>query len=99
MIWSTGSDWTWLDGSLSAKVGFCLDGVLVGGADSDFVCCPTFHLIAWTDHGLVSVGLRLADGPGLASYWRFSASLLEKRDFRFPDRCIDSVRSPDGHVL
>ena len=74
--------WTWLESSLSAKVGSCLDGVLVRGADIDFVSCPTFHLIAWTDHELIRVSLRLVGGPGLAGYWRFSASLLEMRDFR-----------------
>ena len=45
--------WTWLDSSPSAKVGFYLDRVLVSRADIDFVSCPTFHLIAWTDHKLV----------------------------------------------
>ena len=35
-----------------------------------------------TGHGLVGVGLRLVDGPGLASCWRFVASLLEMGDFR-----------------
>ena len=66
--------WTWLDGSPSAKVGSCLDSVLVRGADIDFVGCPAFHLMAWTGRGLVGVGLGLADGPGLAGYWRFGAS-------------------------
>ena len=42
--------WTWLDSSPSAKVGSYLDRVLVRRADIDFVSCPTFHLIAWTDH-------------------------------------------------
>ena len=38
--------WTWLDSSLSAKVGPYLDRLLFKRADSDFVSCPTFHLIA-----------------------------------------------------
>ena len=38
--------WTWLDSSPSTKVGSNLDRVLVRRADSDFVSCPTFHLIA-----------------------------------------------------
>ena len=51
--------WTWLDRSSSAKVGSYLDRVLVRRADIGFVSCPTFHLIAWTDHKLVRVSLRL----------------------------------------
>ena len=73
---------TWLDSSPSDKVGSYLDRVLVRRADSDFVSCPTFHLIAWTDHKLVSVSLRLANRPCLAGYWKFNTSLLEMRDFR-----------------
>ena len=30
-------------------------------ADIDFVSCPTLHLIAWTDHKLIRVSLRLAN--------------------------------------
>ena len=67
--------WTWLDSSSSAKVGSYLDRVLVRRADIDFVSCPTFHLIAWTDHKLVSLYC-------LAGYWKFNTSLLEIRDFR-----------------
>ena len=74
--------WTWLDSSPSAKVGSYLDRVLVRRADIDFVSCPTFHLIAWTDHKLVRVSLRLANRPSVAGYWKFNTSLLEIRDFR-----------------
>ena len=74
--------WTWLDRSPSAKVGSYLDRVLVKRADIDFVSCPTFHLIAWTDHKLIRVSLRLANRPSLAGYWKFNTSLLEIRDFR-----------------
>ena len=74
--------WTWLDSSPSAKVGSYLDRVLVRRADIDFVRCPTLHLIAWTDHKLVSVSLRLANRPSLAGYWKFNTSLLEILDFR-----------------
>ena len=74
--------WTWLDRSPSAKVGSYLDRVLVRRADIDFVSCPTFHLIAWTDHKLIRVSLRLANRPSLAGYWKFNTSLLEIRDFR-----------------
>ena len=74
--------WTWLDSSPSAKVGSYFDRVLMRRADSDFVSCPTFHLIAWTDHKLVRVSLRLANRPSLAGYWKFNTSLLEIRDFR-----------------
>ena len=74
--------WTWLDSSPSAKEGSYLDRVLVRRADSDFVSCPTFHLIAWTDHKLFRVSLQLANRPSLASYWKFNTSLLEIRDFR-----------------
>ena len=74
--------WTWLDSSPSAKVGSYLDRVLVRRADIDFVSCPTFHLIAWTDHRLLRVSLRLANRPSLAGYWKFNTSLLEIRDFR-----------------
>ena len=73
--------WTRLDSSPSAKVGSYLDRVLVRRADIDFVSCPTFHLIAWTDHKLVRVSLRLANRPSLAGYWKFNTSLLEIRDF------------------
>ena len=74
--------WTWLERSPSAKVGSYLDRVLVRRADIDFVSCPTFHLIAWTDHKLVRVSLRLVNRPSLAGYWKFNTSLLEIRDFR-----------------
>ena len=74
--------WMWLDSSPSAKVGPYLDRVLVRRADIDFVSCPTFHLIAWTDPKLVRVSLRLANRPSLAGYWKFNTSLLEIRDFR-----------------
>ena len=46
------------------------------------VSCPTFHLIAWNDHKLVRVSLRLANRPSLGGYWKFNTSLLEIRDFR-----------------
>ena len=39
-----------------AKVGSYLDSVR--RVDSDFVSCPMFHSIAWTDHKLASVSLR-----------------------------------------
>ena len=74
--------WTWLNSSPSAKVGSYLDRVLVRRADIDFVSCPTFHLIAWTDHKLIRVSLRLVNRPSLAGYWKFNTSLLEIRDFR-----------------
>ena len=74
--------WTWLDSPPSAKVGPYLDRVLVRRADIDFVSCPTFHLIAWTDHKLVRVSQRFANRPSLAGYWKFNTSLLEIRDFR-----------------
>ena len=54
----------------------------MGRADSGFVSCPTFHLIAWTDHKHVRVSLRLANRPSLVGYWKFNTSLLEIRDFR-----------------
>ena len=82
--------WTWLDSSPSAKVGSYLDRVLVRRADIDFVSCPTFHLVACTDHKLVSVSLRLANRPSLAGYWKFNTSLLEIRDFR--DRLESLIR-------
>ena len=50
--------------------------------DSNFVSCPTFHLIAWTDHKLIRVSLRLAYRPSLAGYWKFNTSLLEIQDYR-----------------
>ena len=37
--------WTWQDSSPTAKVSSYLDKVLMRRADSDFVSCPTFHLI------------------------------------------------------
>ena len=74
--------WTWLDSSPSPKVGSYLDRVLVRRADSDFVSCLTFHLIAWTDHKLVRVSLRLANRPSLAGYWKFNTSSPEIREFR-----------------
>ena len=60
--------WTWLESSPSAKVGSYLDRGLFRRADSDFMSCPTFHLIVWTDHKLVRVSLRLANRPSLAGY-------------------------------
>ena len=85
--------WTWLDSSPSAKVGSYLERVLMRRADIDFVSCPTFHLIAWTDHKLVRVSLRLANRPSLAGYWKFNTSLLEIRDFR------DQLESLNKQVL
>ena len=82
--------WTWLDSSPSAKVGSYSDRVLVRRADIDFVSCPTFHLVAWTDYKLVSVSLRLANRPSLPGYWKFNTSLLEIRDFR--DRLESLIR-------
>ena len=73
--------WTWLDSSPSAKVGSYLDRVLVRRDDSNCVNCPTFHLIAWTDHKLVTVSLLLAKRPNLAGYWEFNTSLLKIWDF------------------
>ena len=70
--------WTWLDSSPSAKVGSYLDRVLVRRADIDFVSCPTFHLIAWTDHKLARVSLRLANWPRLEVHYL----LIGDRDFR-----------------
>ena len=55
----------------ASRVGRC-EISLVG------LSCPTFHLIAWTDHKLVRVRLR----PSLADYWKFNTSLLKIRDFR-----------------
>ena len=63
-------------------MGSYLDRVLVRRADSDFVSCPTFHLIVWTDHKPVRVGLQLANRSSLAGYCKFNTSLLEIRDFR-----------------
>ena len=39
-------------------------------------------MIAWTDHKLVRVSLRLANRPSLAGHWKFNTSLLKIRDFR-----------------
>ena len=39
-------------------------------------------MVAWTDHKLIRVSLRLANRPILAGYWKFNTSLLEIRDFR-----------------
>ena len=60
--------WTWLDGSPSAKVGSYLYRVLVRRADIDFVSWPMFYLIAWIDHKLVRVSLRVANRPSQAGY-------------------------------
>ena len=49
---------------------------------TDFDTCPTFHYVAWTDHRLVRVSLRLANKLSLAGNWKFNTSLLEIRDFR-----------------
>ena len=73
---------TCLDSSSSAKIGTYLDRVLARRADSDFISCPTFRLIAWTDHKLVRVSLQFANRPRLAGYWKFNTSLLEVQDFR-----------------
>ena len=73
--------WTWLESSPPGKVGSYLDRVLVRRAVSDFISYPMFHLIAWTDHKLVRVSLRLANRPSLTTYWKFNTSLLEIQDF------------------
>ena len=71
---------------MARSLALCQSGFLLGQsvrrADIDFVSCPMFHLIAWTDHKLVRVSLRLANRPSLAGYWKFNTSLLELRDFR-----------------
>ena len=56
----------------------------------DFVSCPTCHLIAWTDHKLVRVNIRVANRPSLAGYWKLNTSILEIRDFR--DRLESLIR-------
>ena len=48
-------------------------------ADSDFVSCPPFNLIAWTDRKLVTVSLQFANRPSLAGNWKFNTFL---RDFQ-----------------
>ena len=74
--------WMWLDSSPSAKVGSYLDRALVRRADIDFVSCPTFLLIEWTDHKLVRVSLQLADRISLVGYWKYNTLLLGIRDFQ-----------------
>ena len=74
--------WMWLHRSPSGKVSSNLDRVLVRRADSDFINCPTFHLIARNDHKLDRVSLRLANRPSLSPYWKFNTSLLEIQDFQ-----------------
>ena len=61
---------------------FLLGRVLERRADSDFVSCSTFHIIAWTDHKLVRVSLRLANRPSLVGCWKFNTSLLVIRDLQ-----------------
>ena len=39
-------------------------------------------MIAWTEHKLIKVSLRLANRPSLAGYWKFNTSLQEIPDFR-----------------
>ena len=56
-------------------------GQSVRRADTDFVKCPTFHYVVWTDHKFVRVNLRLADRLSLAGYWKFNNALLEIWDF------------------
>ena len=51
-----------------------LRGQSVRRAESDFVSCPTFHLIAWTDHKLVRVSLQLATGTSIPPYLRYGTS-------------------------
>ena len=71
---------------MARKLALCQSRSLLGQsgkrADIDFVSCPTFHLILWTDHKFVRVSLRLANRPSLAGYWKFNTSLLLIRDFR-----------------
>ena len=69
--------WTWIDSSPSVRVRSYLDRVLLRRADNDFVKCPTFHNVAWTDRKLVRVSLRLADRPSLAGYRKFNTSFQE----------------------
>ena len=45
--------WTWLDSSPSVRARSYLDRVLVRRANSDFVKCPTFSYVAWTDQRLL----------------------------------------------
>ena len=80
--------WTWLDRSPSVHVRSYLDRVLVRRADTDFVMCPMFHYIAWTDRRLVKVSLQLANRSSLVGYWKFNTSLLKIWNFR------DQLESP-----
>ena len=74
--------WTWIGNSPSGQVRSYLDRMLVRRADSDLVTCPTFHWLGLTDHKPVRVSLRLVHRPSLASYWKFSTSLLGIWDFQ-----------------
>ena len=55
-----------------------LSGQSVRRADSDFITCPTFHLIGRTDPKLVRVSLWLVNRLSLAGYLKFK----EIWDFR-----------------
>ena len=72
---------TWLDNSLSTRVGSYLGRALVRRADSNFVSFPTFQLLGLKDHKLVRATLCLANRPSLAGYWKFNTTFLEIRDF------------------
>ena len=46
----------WMDGLLSVRPRSCLDGVLAGGVDTDFVACPMFRRLAMVLLGGQPVG-------------------------------------------
>ena len=71
----------WIDISPSVRVRSYLNKVLVTREDTDFFSCPTFHWVAQTNHRLVRIGLRLANWPSLAGYWKFNTSLLVIQNF------------------
>lgn len=68
----------------STQVASYLDRMLVRRADIDLLDCSTFHWLGFSDHRLVCVRVALDRRPRMVGYWKFSLSLLDRRDFQEP---------------
>ena len=77
-----GRMWTWSHPGPSVQLQSYLDRMLVRRVEVDFFSCPKFHWLGYTDHKMLTIRMQLGDRPRSASYWKFNASLLDKKDFR-----------------
>ena len=78
-------EWTWTGrgGSGNTQLYSYIDRVLVRRADVGLLECPSFHSIAFSDHRLVRVRLKLGKSkPRMTGYWKLNAALLAEKNFQ-----------------